>query len=386
MKLLVVGAGMYVTGRGTSDPGTILLALAQAGRRVPIEEVVVCAQQASSAADVTRCRELIRGVLGARLPVHYESASELLSSATLAGRFDGCIVCVPDHLHHAIGMRVLGAGLHCLMVKPLTPTLREADELLALQAQQNLYCAVELHKRFDEGNLMVRRLIGEGALGRLSHITVEYSQRVRMPREVFASWASQTNIFQYLGVHYVDLVHFLTGFVPTRALGVGTRGVLSGADIDTYDSVHALVTWCNPHDQSEQLLAQYAIGWIDPNTSSAMSEQRFSLVGARGRVDCDQKNRGVSFTREGAGLEAVNPYFAKVLSTMDGNEFSGYGYRSIERFVLDLDDLRAGRVTPAELAPRRPTFQSARASTAVIEAVNASLAQGSSWQEIHAES
>jgi predicted dehydrogenase len=381
MRLLVVGAGMYVTGRGTPDPGTILAALAQVQSRVPIERVVVCARQPSSAVDVARCADQLHRLLGVSLAVRYENVDDVLASPSLGERFDGCIVAVPDHVHHAIGMRVLGAGLHCLMVKPLAPTRREVAELIASQQQRGLYCAVELHKRWDESNLVVRRLLREGALGRLSHFTVEYSQRIRIPREVFAGWSSKTNIFQYLGVHYVDLVYFLTGFLPQRALAVGTRGVLSKQGIDTYDSVHAIVEWQSPTDPDERVVAQYATSWIDPDSSSAMSDQRYNVVGEKGRIECDQKNRGLVVTREGMGAEAANPYFARVVSTMDGYEFSGYGYRSIERFVLDLDDLRGGRVTPEALEGRRPTFRDALPSTAVVEAVNASLRDGSTWKD-----
>jgi predicted dehydrogenase len=383
MRLLVVGAGMYVTGRGTPEPGVILMSLAEASARVPIEEVVVCAQGAEGAEDVARCAAQIRRLLRRELPVRYERAQTLLSSCALAQRFDACIVAVPDHVHHGVGVDMLRAGLHCLMVKPLTPTLAQADQLIALQQERRLHCAVDFHKRFDEGNLFVRRLVRDGALGKLSYMTVEYSQRIRLPRDVFVKWCECTNVFQYLGVHYVDLVYFLTGFIPTRALGKGTRGVLSAAGMNTDDSVHALVEWRDPNDPSSTLLAQYAVSWIDPDTSSALSDQRFSLIGARGRVDCDQKNRGVNLTREGAGMEAVNPYFAKVLSTMDGPAFRGYGYRSIERFLLDVADVRAGTVQPDELHERRPTFLDARPATAVTEAINRSLAAGGDWQDVH---
>jgi hypothetical protein len=183
----------------------------------------------------------------------------------------------------------------------------------------------------------------------------------------------------------VDLVYFMTGFRPLRAMAAGTRGVLDGLGIDTFDSVHALVEWANPAAPRERLLCQFALGWIDPETSSAMSEQRFTLVAERGRIDCDQKNRGVTWTRAEGGIEAVNPYFAKVLSSMDGNVFSGYGYKSIERFILDVEALRTGRASVHELASRRPTFRDARAATAVIEAVNGSLADGSRWREIHVD-
>ena len=200
---------------------------------------------------------------------------------------------------------MLAAGLHCLMVKPLTPDLAQGGKLAALAAERGLLAVVELHKRYDEANLVVRRLLGEGRLGRLSYATVEYSQRIEVPLATFRSWAHRTNIFQYLGVHYADLIYFLTGFRPLDVLAVGSRGVLAAAGVDTYDAVHALTRWRSP-DGGDPFVCQFATSWIDPCTSTAMSDQRYRLVGAEGRVDCDQKNRGVDLVTA-AGAEAINP-------------------------------------------------------------------------------
>ena len=219
----------------------------------------------------------------------------------------------------------------------------------------------------------------------LAYATVEYSQRITIPRDHFAGWAARTNVFQYLGVHYVDLLHFLTGFTPRRVVAVGRRGVLDGLGIATYDSVHAIVEWAPPAGGTGGFVSQFAIGWIDPESSSAMSEQRYLLVGASGRIECDQKNRGLRVVGPDRGVEDLNPYFSEYLDAAGGPlEFTGYGYRSIERFLLDVADLKAGAVTPKELEGVRPTFRSAFASTAVVQAVRESLEADSSWKEVDA--
>jgi hypothetical protein len=45
----------------------------------------------------------------------------------------------------------------------------------------------------------------------------------------------------------------------------------------------------------------------------------------------------------------------------------------------DVRDLYDNRVTPADLEPVRPTLRQALASTAVVDAVNQSLAAGGAW-------
>ena len=44
--------------------------------------------------------------------------------------------------------------------------------------------------------------------------------------EFFKKWSDTINIFQYLGVHYVDIIRFITKAVPIRALANGQKNWL----------------------------------------------------------------------------------------------------------------------------------------------------------------
>ena len=382
MNVLVVGAGMYVAGRGTRGLGTILPALAQASRAGEVRAVTVVATQPDNGPLIEQAASRVNALLGTSLEVSYLSLRETLA-ATLAGlHFDCAIVCVPDHLHFEVAQQLMGLGIHCLIVKPLTPTLLEARRLVGLQEARGLHCAVEFHKRFDEQNLLVRKAIREGRLGRLLYLVVAYSQRIDLPLQTFRAWADRTNIFQYLGVHYVDLIYFLTGFRPARAMAVGTRGVLDGRGVKTFDSVHATVVWQGAKP-GEEMITQFAVGWVDPASTSALSDQRFVLVGSEGRMELDQKDRGVTLVTQAEGIESLNPYFSMILEDAGGAPaFQGYGYRSIERFLLDVGDVIAGRVDAKALEASRPTLRQSLVSTAVVEAVNQSLRAGGEWRPV----
>ena len=352
----------------------MLPALAQASKQIEIDEVTICSTSARGQADVARAATEINHRLGSSLKVNHDLLEHVLPAGRISSPFDCAIVSVPDHLHCEIGTRVLEAGLHCLMVKPFVPTTGEGRRLIALAEERRLYGAVEFHKRFDEANLVVHRMINEGRLGTLAYATVESSQRITVPRDVFAGWASRTNIFQYLGVHYVDLLHFITGYRPRRVTAAGHRGVLTALGVDTYDSVHVILEW------ERGFVSQFAVGWIDPERSSAISDQRYLIVGSEGRIECDQKNRGLRVVGSG-GVEDINPYFSEYLARPgEPLEFAGYGYQSILRFLLDVNS----RVDPLSLEGKRPTFRSALVSTAVLQAVRESLEAGSAWKDVDA--
>lgn len=382
MKVLVVGAGMYVTGRGTPGIGTLLPALVQFSRRHALESVTVVATRDAAASGVAEAAARSNALLGADLPVHYRRLDGPIGACVRAGEFDCALVCVPDDLHYEVTAALLELGLHCLVVKPFTPTLAEARRLVDQAQARGLHGAVEFHKRHDEQNLLARRTLREGRVGDPKYMVVGYSQRIDIPAVVFRAWAARTNIFQYLGVHYVDLIHWLTGFEPTRVSALGTRGTLSGQGVDTFDSVLATIAW-RPPGGGDEFVSQLAIGWIDPSATPALSDQKFFLVGSRGRLDLDQTDRGVRLVTPEAGVETPNPHFSMVLGEDDEVSFRGYGYRSVERFLLDTADVMAGRVTPAALDAIRPTFRQALVSTAVVEAANASLAQAGAWKDVH---
>ena len=224
---------------------------------------------------------------------------------------------------------------------------------------------------------------GKVGSARIAYFTVEYSQQRRIPAELFPRWASRTNIFSYLGVHYVDLIYFLTGAVPQAVMAIGTRGILAARGIETLDSIHALVRWRGSDDLGG-FVSQFAVNWVDPDSSTAVSDQKYSIIGEKGRLDLDQKHRGIYLAHETRGAAAINPYFSDFLPDVaTGRErYQGYGPASIARFLRDVADVKSGKVTPADLDPVRPTFAQGLVSTAVLDGVNRSLANGGLWVEL----
>jgi hypothetical protein len=83
----------------------------------------------------------------------------------------------------------------------------------------------------------------------------------------------------------------------------------------------------------------------------------------------------------GPQLGRVLPVHTQTYPSADGSHvgYRGYGIDSIRAFLEDARSLLDGERTPADLEPHRPTLRQALASTAVIEAVNHSLAAKSEW-------
>ncbi|MCC6715169.1 MAG: hypothetical protein IT496_08045, partial [Gammaproteobacteria bacterium] len=72
MRVLVLGAGMYVTGRDGSGNGTILSALFQYARRSPVSQVTVVARSQDNGPKVAEAAERMARLLRIRLAVSYQ--------------------------------------------------------------------------------------------------------------------------------------------------------------------------------------------------------------------------------------------------------------------------------------------------------------------------
>ena len=375
---------MYVTGRNNTGTGTILSSIAQYSKSANVEQVTVVARSQNNASVVAESVARINKTIGSNLKANYQSLASPaeLTNYLSANKFDCAIVSIPDHLHFQYTKALLDNGVKSLVVKPLTPTLNEGVELLNAQKATDTYAAVEFHKRWDETNLITRRYIQEGKLGQVLYYEVGYSQRISIPLETFKGWSDKSNIFQYLGVHYVDLFYFLTGYKPLRCSALGTNGVLREKGVESWDSVHVMLEWENPSDGS-RVVSNFNTNWIDPNTSSAMSDQRYKVVGTKGRLEIDQKNRGVEFVSESEGIQQLNPYFSEYLADADGLiQFQGYGHKSIAQFLTDIVDLNNGKTTSEKLGKTRPDLLRSLVSTAVIDAVNQSLNKNGAWVNV----
>ena len=170
--------------------------------------------------------------------------------------------------------------------------------------------------------------------------------------------------FQYLGVHYVDLIYFITHFKPKKVWAWGQKGYLARKKINTFDAVQATIEW----KRNDKIFYSYIItNWIDPNNSSATSDQKINFVGEKGRFFSDQKNRGLFTVSDEVNSTQINPYFTN-LNFSEKYFFTGYGIRNIINFIKasNFEDKKFNKNLNS-------TFYDSLISTKVIEAVNKSL-------------
>ena len=124
-------------------------------------------------------------------------------------------VCVPSGLHAEVGIRAARAGKHLVVEKPIDVTLGAADRLIDAARAAGVALTVISQHRFDPGLIEAKRLLDEGALGRL--VLGEASTKWYRTQAYYdsAAWrgtnAMDGGSLMNQGIHYVDLLRWCMG-------------------------------------------------------------------------------------------------------------------------------------------------------------------------------
>jgi predicted dehydrogenase len=141
------------------------------------------------------------------------------------------LVCIAPRCtdeHHAMALAALRIGAHVYLEKPITQTLAEADELLALAHRASLKIVVAHQVRLAPNILALKTAIEQGVLGELLEIRSHGKQDHRSGGEDLV----------VLGVHLFDLMRFFGGdpsWCAARILQAGHEITVKDAHPATED-------------------------------------------------------------------------------------------------------------------------------------------------------
>ena len=79
----------------------------------------------------------------------------------LLGQIDAAIIATPTRFHHAVAAELLNSGVHVLIEKPITPSVADAKELVALAERHSLVLQVGHVERFNPAFVAAQPHIAE---------------------------------------------------------------------------------------------------------------------------------------------------------------------------------------------------------------------------------
>ncbi len=119
---------------------------------------------------------------------------------------DGCCVCGPAEMHHAVSLQVLRRGLRLFVEKPPAPGLQQAEELAEAAARYNTWGMVGFMKRFAPANILAKEFMASPAFGTLSSLSLMHG---------CGPYDDLRRMMYFNGIHLIDLGRFLAGEVKS---------------------------------------------------------------------------------------------------------------------------------------------------------------------------
>lgn len=192
----------------------------------------------------------------------------------LSPKVDLAIVATPTVTHHKIAMNLLNNGKHVLVEKPICESLEKANELVKKADDEGLVLAVGHIERHNPVVGFIKESLERGKLGELITLT---SKRVSN----FPGRIKDVGVMMDLGIHDIDIMHFLAGEVKS----VYTRAGKFNKDIDYEDYANIVLNFEN------DVCGIVEVNWLTP-----MKVRKLFLTCSENFVEVDYIEQSVTIS------------------------------------------------------------------------------------------
>jgi len=310
----------------------------------------------------------------------FDSADELIASDEI----DVVHICTPNHLHAPLAEQALAAGKHVVCEKPLAIDVASAARLTSLAEQAGVVTAVPFVYRYYPTVRDARGRIARGDAGPLHLLHGSYLQDW-LARETDNNWrvnsafGGSSRAFGDIGIHWCDLVEFVTGHRITRLSAMTATPLARSVDgdgnvakVDTED-IAAILFQTDLGATGTLVVSQVSLG--------RKNRLWFNIDGANASYSFDQENPD-SLWLGGRDSSTVLPR-ASELMTEEGLRYSylpaGHPQGYQDCFDALISDVYA--TVRGEARPGMPTFADGLRGARITDAVLASARSGQ-WVDV----
>ena len=201
--------------------------------------------------------EAARSRAAARFPAARVAADldEVLDDPSL----DAVALATPVPTHAELAVRVLEAGKHCFVEKPLAQSVADAQRAVAAAERSRRTLMVGHLLEYHPGVQRLKELTESGELG--EQIYYIYGNRLNLGK-----LRADENALWSLGAHDVSVLLYLAGEEPWECVAHGESYVRDGVE----DVVFCFLRF------PSGLSAHLHLSWLDPH-----KERRFTVVGSK---------------------------------------------------------------------------------------------------------
>jgi predicted dehydrogenase len=172
---------------------------------------------------------------------------------------DAIVLATPVPTHASLAVRVLAAGKHCFVEKPLAQSVADAEQAVAAADSAGRLLMVGHLLEYHPGVRKLKELTEAGELG--DRIYYIYGNRLNLGK-----LRADENALWSLGAHDVSVVLHLADEDPTEVVAHGQSYLRDGVE----DVVFCFLRF------PSGLSAHLHLSWLDPH-----KERRFTVVGSQ---------------------------------------------------------------------------------------------------------
>lgn len=310
------------------------------------------------------------------------------AEANRPDRIDAVSVVTPNSTHHAISKAFLEAGIPVICDKPLTISLRHAEDLAETVKRTGIPFILTHNYSGYPMIRQARAMVEAGELGALRVVQVEYAQdwlARELPGNKQAEWrgdpakAGPGGALGDIATHAFQLAEFVTG-LSAETIAADLSTFVEGRRID--DNVHVLLRFGG---------AARGMLWASQVATGMVNGLKLRVFGDKGGIEWMQETpETLLFTpigeqqrilrRGGAGVSASATHATRI----PGGHPEGYleGFAQIYSDAAELVRAWQDKREPTAFAKLAPGIADGVRGVRFIEAAVASSGNNGAWTKV----
>ena len=213
-------------------------------------------------------------------------------------QLDAIVLATPVPTHAELAVRVLDAGKHCFVEKPLAQSVEDAERAVAAAERSGRTLMVGHLLEYHPGVRKLKELASSGELGDIHYI---YGNRLNLGKA-----RADENALWSLGAHDISVLLHLVEEEPTEISARGESYLRPGVE----DVVFCFLRF------PSGISAHLHLSWLDPH-----KERRFTVVGSKRMATFDDMAIEGKLTLYDKGFDQDSRSYGEYI-TRSGDIFS----------------------------------------------------------------
>ena len=164
----------------------------------------------------------------------------------LSKEIDAVVIATPVFTHFSLAKKALENGKHVLLEKPMTSTIKEAEELMNLAKQKGLLLMVDHTFLYTGAVMKMKQLINEKTIGEIQYFD---SSRINL-----GLFQIDVNVLWDLAPHDISILLHLINKIPYSVNATGISHTKNGIENVAYLTIN----------YSENFIAHFSCSWTSP--------------------------------------------------------------------------------------------------------------------------